>query len=455
VLAKMGRVSYLVRAGAFASVFELRSKGSRMNGEPTSVAVEEVGTKAPELERTIDNQWRERAAKVLPRGAYGHVRPEYYPANFPQFYGRAKGARIWDVDGNCYLDLMCSWGPMIVGYNNPLVEAAFREEYADRDIAFGHSPRSVELAERLTGLIDSADWAMFQKNGGDATTVAVMIARHATGKRKLLKAGPSYHGATPAFTPWLRGVTPEERANIITFVYNDTASVEAAIDEAGDDFAALIILPYRHDNSSDSEPVDPVFARRVRELCDQHGAVLILDDVRAGFRTTLAGSWAPLGIRPDLSAFSKCIANGHPLAAVTGTEALAKPASEIYSTGSFWYGSAAQAAGLACLDILERDDGPAIMAARGIQLMEGLREQALAHGVNAVVSGPPALPMLQFHDAEPNEYAFIWAEEILRRGVLVHPNHNWFLSTAHTETDIAQILEASDGAFAYLAAQTR
>jgi glutamate-1-semialdehyde 2,1-aminomutase len=344
---------------------------------------------------------------------------------------------------------------MIVGYGNAEVEAAYRQESAQRDHAFGHSPRSVELAERLTGLIDSADWAMFQKNGGDATTLAVMIARHATGRRKLLKAGPSYHGATPAFTPWLRGVTPEERANNISFVYNDIASVEAAIDQAGDDFAAMIILPYRHDTSSDSVPVDPIFARRVRELCDRHGAVLILDDVRAGFRTTLAGSWAPLGIRPDISAFSKCIANGHALAAITGVDALAQAASEVYATGSFWYGSAAMAAGLACLDILEREDGPAIMAARGTQLIEGMREQARAHGVNAVVSGPPALPMLQFYDGEPNEHAFVWAEELLRRGVLVHPNHNWFLSTAHTEADIVEILEATDGAFAYLAARTR
>jgi glutamate-1-semialdehyde 2,1-aminomutase len=425
-----------------------------MAAESTGGVADEVGTTSPELARKIDGEWRARAAKVLPRGAYGHVRPEYYPTNYAQFYDRADGPRIWDVDGNSYIDLMCSWGPMIIGYGNQEVEAAFQHEIAQRDLAFGHSPVAVELAERITGLIEHADWAMFQKNGGDATTVAVMIARQATGKRKLLKAGPSYHGATPAFTPWEKGVTPEERSNILSFTYNDLASVEAAIDEAGDDFAALIVLPHRHDNATDSIPVDLAFAKGVRELCDRHGAVLILDDVRAGFRSTLAGSWAPIGVRPDLSAFSKCIANGHPLAAVTGVDALAEAATQIYATGSFWYGSAAQAAGLACLDILEREDGPAIMAARGTQLMEGMRDQAKNHGVNAIVSGPPAMPNLTFSDGEPKELAFAWSEEVLRHGVLVHPTHNWFLSTAHTEADIAEVLEATDAGFAHVAATT-
>lgn len=424
-----------------------------MNADATGGVSTEAGVGASELVRTVDSEWRARAAKVLPRGAYAHVRPEFYPPNYPQFWGRSEGARLWDVDGNSYLDLMCSWGPMIVGYGNAEVDAAFQAEVAVRDLAFGHSPRAVELAERLTGLIEGGDWAMFQKNGGDATTVAVMVARNATGKRKLLKAGPAYHGSTPAFTPWDRGVTPEERANTITFTYNDIASVEAAVAEAGDDFAALIVLPYRHDNGTDSVPIDPAFAKRVRELCDEHGAALILDDVRAGFRNDLHGSWAPLGIRPDLSAYSKCIANGYPLAAVVGAERFADAASEIYATGSFWYASGAMAAGLACLDILERDDGIGIMAARGTQLMDGLREQAQSHGVEVVVSGPPSMPNLTFTDGEPKQYAFIWAEEVLRRGVLVHPFHNWFLSTAHTEEDITQILEATDGGFAFLAAQ--
>ncbi|HEY5332193.1 MAG TPA: aminotransferase class III-fold pyridoxal phosphate-dependent enzyme, partial [Solirubrobacterales bacterium] len=126
---------------------------------------EQSGAGAPELERKVDAEWRARAAKVLPRGAYGHIRPEFYPPNYAQFYDRSEGSRFWDVDGNCYLDLMCSWGPMILGYGNTEVDQAFQEEIAQRDLAFGHSPRSVELAERLTGLIEGSDWAMFQKNG--------------------------------------------------------------------------------------------------------------------------------------------------------------------------------------------------------------------------------------------------------------------------------------------------
>jgi glutamate-1-semialdehyde 2,1-aminomutase len=382
---------------------------------------------------------------------FGHIRPDGYPANFPQFFERSSGSRIWDVDGNAYIDMMCSWGPMIVGYRNTEVDAAYARELEQRDLAFSASPRAVELAERFVGLVEGADWAMFQKNGGDATVVAVMIARAATGRKKLLKAAHSYHGSTPWFTPRLTGVTPEDRANIVEFTYNDVEGFSSAVAEAGDDFAAVILTPHGHETHADQTPVDPAFAKHVREACDARGAILILDDVRSGFRVSLAGSWAPLGIQPDLSAFSKCIANGYPLAAVTGIRALGDAAASIYSTGSFWYGSGSMAASLACLDILERTDAPARMKARGSQLMGGLREQAESHGVDIVVSGPPAMPFVRFVDGEPSEHAFIWAAEALRRGAFVHPWHNWFLSTAHTEDDINQVLEATDSAFRHLA----
>jgi glutamate-1-semialdehyde 2,1-aminomutase len=381
---------------------------------------------------------------------YGHIRPSHYPTNYPQFFGRSAGSRIWDVDGNEFVDMMCSWGPMILGYRNEEIDAAYRSELEQRDLAYGASPKSVELAERFVQTVDHADWAMFAKNGGDATTIAVTIARAATGRKKILKATGSYHGSTPWFTPGPAGITPEDRANIIEFSYNDLDSLAAARSQAGDDFAGIIATPHRHDAFSDQLPVKPEFARLARELCDAGDAVLILDDVRSGFRISLAGSWAPLDIRPDLTAFSKCIANGYPLAAVTGIESLATDASTIYATGSFWYGSGSLAASIACIGALERLDAPAIMAERGTQLMTGIRDQAASYGIRVVVSGPSAMPFVRFEDGEVMEYAFIWCEEALRRGALLHPWHNWFLSTAHSEKDVERVLEATDGAFAYL-----
>ncbi|HEY0286929.1 MAG TPA: aminotransferase class III-fold pyridoxal phosphate-dependent enzyme [Pseudomonas sp.] len=416
-------------------------------------ASEIIIPKPTDVNRIQDEHWRLRAGRVLPNGMYGHIQPHHTPANYPQFFGRSAGARVWDVDGNEYVDMLCAWGPMILGYGNEEVEATYQQELKNRDLAYGASPRVVELAERFVELNDGADWAIFGKNGGDATTLALTIARAATGKKIILKAGPSYHGATPWFTPVMSGITPEDRANIVEFEYNDKESFNQAVVAAGDDFAGIIITPHRHDTYTDQIPVDLAFAQHVRHVCDARKAVLILDDVRAGFRTSLAGSWAPIGIRPDMSTFSKCIANGHALSALTGIDSLREAASSIYAVGSFWYASGAMAAGLTTLRILEESNGIQTMTERGNQLVKGIREQAASYGINVVVSGPPTMPFVRFEDGKEMEHAFIWCEEALRRGAYVHPWHNWFLSTAHTKEDIDFVLSATDCAFRHLASR--
>ncbi|WP_159542638.1 aminotransferase class III-fold pyridoxal phosphate-dependent enzyme [Aeromicrobium sp. 9AM] len=412
-----------------------------------------IGEKAPEPRRDVDDAWRARASKVIPGGMYGHIQAEKFPKGYPQFFDKSDGCRVWDVDGYEYIDMMCSWGPMILGYRHPKVEEAYHKELAQRDLAYGPSPLAVELAERYVELLDGADWAVFAKNGGDATALATVVARAATGRKKILKAGSAYHGSTPWYTPVLSGITPEDRANIIFFDYNDIPSLEAAVAEAGDDLAGIIVTPHRHELYLDQVPVDPAFAQRIRSLCDEKSAVMILDDVRAGFRVSIHGSWSPLGIVPDLSTYSKCIANGHALSALVGVESLKEAASSIYATGSFWYASAPMAAGLATLDVMEEMDAVSVMNERGNQFMEGMRKQGAAYGIPVSVTGPPAMPFLRFEDGGQNEQAFIWSGELLRRGVFVHPWHNWFVSTAHTEADIDRALEATDGAFAYLASQ--
>jgi len=163
-----------------------------------------------ERTRTADNALRARAARVIPNGMYGHLSVRLLPAEYPQFYDRGRGARVWDVDGNEYVDLMCSYGPVILGHHHPRVDAAARAQQLAADCQNAPSPRMVELAEALTATVAHADWAMFAKNGTDATTLALMIARAATGRRKILAARRSYHGAAPWCTPRPGGVTPED-----------------------------------------------------------------------------------------------------------------------------------------------------------------------------------------------------------------------------------------------------
>ena len=401
---------------------------------------------------TSDQMLRARARRVIPGGMFGHMRAAGLPDGYPQFFERGEGCHLWDVDGRRYVDFMCSWGPNILGHKHPRVTEAVQRQMAAGDCLNGPTERMVELAERLVRLVPHADWALFSKNGTDATTTCVTLARAATGRRKLLAARGAYHGAVPWCTPHPLGVTAEDRAHLIEYVYNDIASLEAAVATAGDDLAGVIVSAFRHDYGFDQELPNAAFARRARELCDEKQATLILDDVRAGFRLTLRGSWDLVGVQPDLSAWSKAIANGHALAAVTGKDHMRDAASRLFVTGSFWCGAVPMAAAVATLDELERIDGPRIMREMGQRFRDGIAAQAAEAGVGVRQSGPPQMPTILFDGDADFSKGSRFCLEALRRGVYLHPRHNMFLSTAHTVADIDFALEATRAAFAALAA---
>lgn len=401
---------------------------------------------------TSDQGLRERASLVIPGGMYGHMRAAGLPAGYPQFFTRGDGCYVWDADGRRYLDFMCSWGPIVLGHRHSAVDEAVRQQLARGDCLNGPTGRLVELAERLVGLMPHADWALFSKNGTDATTTCVTLARGATGRRKILLASGAYHGAVPWCSPHPFGVTAEDRAHVLYFKYNDVASLEEAVARAGNDLAGIVVSAFRHDYGLDLELPIPAFAARARALADEKDAALILDDVRAGFRLSLHGSWHDLGVKPDLSAFSKAIANGYALAAVTGNDRFRKAAAQLYATGSFWCGAASMAAALATLGVLEQQDGPARMRAMGQRFRDGIAAQAARHGVGVRQSGPPQMPTILFDGDVEHATGSRFASEALKRGVYLHPKHNMFLSLAHTEADIDLALQATDEAFAVVAA---
>jgi glutamate-1-semialdehyde 2,1-aminomutase len=275
-----------------------------------------------------------------------------------------------------------------------------------------------------------------------------MIARAATGRNKVLAARGAYHGSAPWSTPVVKGVTPEDRASVHYYTFNDLASVEAAAADAAGDVAAIIVSPFKHDAGFDQELVDPAFARGLRALCDRIGASLVLDEVRAGFRLNHGGSWETLGVEPDLSAWSKAIANGYALAAVLGSADLAEAASSIFVTGSFWYQAAPMAAALATIAALRKQDAVASMLQRGIRLREGLDQQARSAGVAICQTGPPQMPNVRFVDDESFERSGLFSGTCAAGGVIVHPRHNWFVSAALTDEDVDDALAATEVAFA-------
>jgi len=385
---------------------------------------------------------RKRAEAFIPGGMWGHMSVKKLPFGYPQFFSKAKNAKIWDLDGNCYIDFMCGYGPNILGYNNVEVDKAVNEQRKKLDLGNGPSALVVDLAEKITTLVDGADWALFAKNGTDATTTCLTISRAATGKKKILVAKGSYHGSAPWCTPVATGVVEEDTSNLIFFEYNDIASLADAEEKAGADLAGIILTAFRHDVRRDQELPNKAFLKKAREICNGKNAVLILDDVRAGFRLNRKGSWFEYGVTPDLTAFSKAIGNGYPLSAVVGLDKLRKAASEIYVTGSFWCNATSMAASLKTLSIIEEIDVSAHISFLGNKLRNGIDQIANNFGVAISQSGPPQMPLILFKDDKDFSKGSKFVQYLLRKGIYFHPWHNMFLSLAHSAEDVDLTLDA-------------
>ena len=408
-----------------------------------------------ERSRSADGALRERASAVIPNGMYGHQNAAILPKNFPQFFARGEGSHLWDVDGNEYIDYLCAYGPILLGYQHPAVDEAAAEAQGAGDCFNGPSPKMVELAELLVEITPWADWAWMAKNGTDATVYAASVARTATGRVTILRAHGGYHGASPA---WMNPEDMYAQADgTIEYEYNDLESVRAAVDAADGDAAAIIVSAFKHDVGIDQELPTLEFARGVRELCDANGMVLILDDVRGGFRIDMAGSWAPLGVDPDLSAYCKAIGNGHPISALMGRESLSEAVAKTFATGSYWFTGAPMAAAQATIETMLETDGIAHLERVGTALRNGWQQAADAHGVGIRQTGPVSIPLMLFDGDDfstrevPRAYRF--SAELAERGVYLHPVHNGFLSTALSDDDVAHTLEASEEAFAVVASE--
>jgi len=389
-----------------------------------------------------------RACQLFPGAIYGHQSPALtVPGSYPYYAVRGEGAYYWDVDGNKYIDYMCGYGPMVTGHNNRVVEEAAAKE-AKNGNCFNHpTPLMVKLAERLLDLMDFGDWAVFAKNGSDLTTWSIRVAREATGRRKIAMCRGEYHGTHAWCAPTHGGLLEEDRKHIVYFDWNNLAELRALFDKHPDDIAGVIMTPFHHPAFGDCVMPDPGFWEGVRKLCNDKGAVLVLDDVRAGFRLSMKGSHHYFGFEPDIAVYCKAIANGHPLSAAVGRDSLKLAASNVYLTGSYWNGNVQMAAAMANLDLLEKGKGVEKMLKLGDMLMDGLTERGKAFGYEMVPTGPGSMPFIRF-GMEENFMRFqSFCAEMTMRGHFFHPHHNWFLSAAHKESDIKQTLNVSEEAF--------
>lgn len=399
------------------------------------------------------HQLFDKAVKVIPCGIYGHFSPApLIPVGDYPFYAvRGKGAKFWDVDGNEFIDYMCAYGPMVLGYNHPVVEKAAAKYQKLGNCLMGASPIMVELAEFMVDLISGMDWAFFAKNGGDVTNYAIMIARAATGRKKIVAIKGGYHGVAQWMqAPGHHGLIEEDYAHIIRIQWNSFEEFENVVKEYPNQIAAFIASPYHHPTFVDNELPKDGYWQKVQSLCNKEGIVLIIDDVRCGFRLDMRGSHVYFGFEPDLVCFCKAIANGHPISALMGKDSLKKDAAKVFYTGSYWFQSAPMAAALATLKELKRINGPKIMLQQGKKLLDGMVKIAQSHGYTLKVTGTPSLPYVRLADDETQMLHQEWCGECTKRGAYFTSHHNWFISTAHTDKEIIKTLHIVDDAFTAL-----
>lgn len=415
----------------------------------------------------------DRAKKVLPGGVNSPVRAYRAVGRTPRFIERADGAYIWDVDGRCYIDYVCSWGPMILGHNHPVIREAVNKAVAD-GLSFGApTRREVEIAELMTEMVPNIEMVRMVNSGTEAVMSALRLARGATGRDKIIKFEGCYHGhsdcmlvkagssAIAGGCPDSAGVPEGTAKDTLTAQYNDLNSVSRLFQENPGRIACVIVEPVAA-NMGVVGP-DPGFLEGLRTLCDQNGALLIFDEVITGFRLAKGGAQEYFGVRADLVTFGKIIGGGMPVGAYAGSRELMEhvaPCGNVYQAGTLAGNPVAMAAGLAQLRYL--NDHPQVYGkinASAQKLAEGMRQAARQTGAPVVINqiGSLAAPFFTADTVESfsgakrsdlNKYAEYFSR-MLDSGIYLAPAQfeAMFVSAAHTDADIQHTIETVQTVF--------
>ena len=413
-----------------------------------------------------------RAQKTIPGGVNSPVRAFRAVGGTPRFIVRGEGSRIWDADGREYIDYVGSWGPLILGHADRDVVAAVQEA-ASRGLSFGAPTQAeTEIAEQLARLVPGLELVRLVSSGTEATMSALRLARGASGRSCIVKFEGCYHGhgdgllvkagsgALTLGNPSSAGVTPETAAQTLVLDYNDVTGLGAAFHELGDSIACVIVEPVAG-NMNLIAP-RPEFLERLRELCTQHGAVLIFDEVMTGFRVALRGAQELYGVQADLVTLGKIIGGGLPLGAFGGRRDIMEkiaPLGPVYQAGTLSGNPLAVAAGLATLKKLEAPGFYERLAGTARTFCEGLASAARKRGITFAAQSVGGMFGLYFRAVPPSSYAEVmqcdkvafnrFFHAMLERGVYLAPSayEAGFVSAEHSEADIETTIAAADAAF--------
>ena len=414
-----------------------------------------------------------RAQRSIPGGVNSPVRAFRSVGGTPRFIRRGDGAYFWDAAGNRYVDLICSWGPMIAGHGHPAVLDAIARAARD-GLSFG-APTEAEVAfaERILRMVPAMEQVRLVSSGTEATMSAIRLARGFTGRHKLIKFEGCYHGHADSLlvkagsgaltfgNPSSSGVPPETAQHTLVLDYNDSQQVEDAFARLGSEIACVIVEPVA--GNMNLIPGTPEFLQTLRRCCTQHGAVLIFDEVMSGFRVALGGAQAIYGIAPDLTTLGKVIGGGMPIGAFGGRRDIMEklaPMGAVYQAGTLSGNPVAVACGEATLDVIEQPGVFAALVARTRALADGLAQAARETGQDFCAQSVGTMFGLYASAAVPGTFAQVMAcdkdrfnrffHAMLDRGVYLAPSayEAGFTSIRHDDAVIAEVLAAARDAFA-------
>lgn len=414
-----------------------------------------------------------RAVRLMPGGVSSPVRAFGSVGGTPPFIARGRGSRLWDVDGREYVDLVGSWGPLILGHAQPAVVAAAREALEDGASFGAPTEREVRLAELVLERYPTCERLRFVSSGTEATMSALRLARAATGRDKFIKLAGNYHGHADSFlvaagsgalttgVPSSAGVPVDLVAHTLVAPYNDADAVERLLSSHPDEVAALIVEPVAG-NMGVVEPV-PGYHAQLREVTRRYGTLLIVDEVMTGFRLARGGAVEALGLEPDLVTWGKVIGGGLPVGAYGGSARLMdriSPAGDVYQAGTLSGNPVAMAAGIATLEAIDAaPDFYGELERSSAKLAEGLRRSAAAAGLAVRVNRAGSMLTVFFSDAPVTDLASAqradgrrfaaWFRQLLANGVYWPPSsyEAAFVSAAHTAADLEYVQEAAASAF--------
>ena len=388
------------------------------------------------------------AKTMHPGGVLGIRRPyNFIKGETPIFFKSGKGSKVIDVDGNEFLDMLCAYGPIIIGYREEEIDNAVIEQIKNNGVCFSLThPVHNELSETLKKYIPCCETSVFLKTGSDATSAAIRAARCYTGKDKILRCG--YHGWHDWCVESKGGVPKKNYEDILEFKYNDLDSLEKSINENEDNIAAIILTPIHHPLGYKVEFPNKNFLNDVREICDTKNIVLIFDEIRTGFRVNMGGAQKIFDVTPDLACFGKAVANGYPISILAGKkDVMGSYEKKAFLSSTYFENGPDLIAAQKTLDFLKKNNVLEDVKSKGEYLEKNINVFIEKYKGICEYSGGPWMPCFTFYENKTINYKKLkknFYTNFLRNKIFIQSTHHSYLSFRHSYKDIDHFLNVAE-----------